>query len=108
MSTAPSEDIYRRRRAAFEAEERRLARVSFRFSLLRGGLFVGFLVCLGVILVRAGFTGEPGWWIAAAVWLVVFFAVLPLHDRVIGEQRRAGDLRGLNDEALLRIERAWD
>ena len=102
------EDTYRQRRAAFDAEERRLARVSFRFSLLRGGLFVGFLACLAVILVRAGFTGEPGWWIAAAVWLVVFFAVLPLHDRVIGEQRRAGDLRDLNDEALLRIERAWD
>ena len=105
---APSQDTYRQRRSAFDAEERRLARVSFRFSLLRGGLFVGFVACLGVILVRAGSLTTPGWWIAAAVWLVVFFAVLPLHDRVIGEQRRAADLRGLNDEALLRIERAWD
>lgn len=106
-SSSP-EDIYRQRRAAFDAEEQRLARVSFRFSLLRAGLFVGFLACLAVILVRAGSSGEPGWWIAAAVWLVVFFAVLPLHDRVIGEQRRAGALRDLNDEALLRIERAWE
>jgi hypothetical protein len=104
----PPEDTYRQRRAAFDAEERRLARVSFRFSLLRGGLFVGFLACLGFILLHAGSRTTPGWWIAAAVWLVVFFAVLPLHDRVIGEQRRAADLRGLNDEALLRIERAWD
>lgn len=108
LASSSPEDTYRQRRAAFEAEERRLARVSFRFSLLRGGLFLGFLACLGVILVRAGSMAGMGWWIAAAVWLVAFFAVLPVHDRVIGEQRRARDLRDLNDEALLRIERAWD
>jgi hypothetical protein len=101
------DDTYRQRRAAFDAEERRLARISFRFSVLRGGLFLGFLACLGVILVRASSSG-PGWWIGAAGWLVAFFAVLPVHDRVIGAQKRAADLRTLNEEALYRSARDWD
>jgi hypothetical protein len=108
MPPSSPDDTYRRRRAAFDAEERRLAKVSFRYSLLRGGLFLGFLTCLGVILVGAGSVAVLKWWIGAAVWLVAFFIVLPIHDRVIGEQRRAADLRELNDEGLLRIERAWD
>ncbi|HEX3530425.1 MAG TPA: DNA mismatch repair protein MutS [Thermoanaerobaculia bacterium] len=104
----PSADTYRQRRASFEAEEKRLSRISFRYSILRGGLFFGFVCCLAVILVRAGSAFLPGWWIAAAVWLVAFFAVLPAHDRVIGAMRRAADLRMLNEEALSRLARAWD
>jgi hypothetical protein len=106
-NSPPSEAVYRQRSAGFAVEERRLARVSFRFSLLRGGLFAGFVVCLGMILARAG-AGTWGWWIAAAAWIAAFFAVLPAHDRIIATQRRAGDLRDLNEEALLRLERAWD
>jgi hypothetical protein len=110
MTSAPSspDDTYRQRRSAFEAEERRLARISFRFSVVRGGLFLGFLACLAVILVRAGSAFVPGWWIGAGAWLVAFFAVLPAHDRVIAAQRGAGDLRTINEEALDRIARAWD
>jgi hypothetical protein len=110
MTAAPPspDDTYRQRRSAFEAEEKRLARISFRFSVVRGGLFLGFLACLAVILVRAGSAFVPGWWIGAAGWLVAFFAVLPAHDRVIAAQRRAGDLRMLNEQALDRIARAWD
>ena len=104
----PSADIYRQRLATFETEEKRLGRISFRYSLLRGGLFFGFAVCLAVILVRAGSAFLPGWWVAAAVWLVAFFAVLPVHDRVIAAMRRAADLRTLNEEALLRLARAWE
>jgi hypothetical protein len=101
------DDTYRQRRVSFDTEERRLAGVSFRFSVVRGVLFLGFLACLGVLLVRAG-SAAASWWIVAAVWLVAFLAVLPVHDRVIGRQRRAGDLRDLNDQALLRIGREWD
>jgi MutS domain V len=110
MTSAPPspDDTYRRRRSSFEAEERRLARISFRYSVVRGVLFFGFVVCLAVILARAGTAFLPGWWIAAAGWLAVFFAVLPVHDRVITEQRRAADLRTLNEEALDRMARAWD
>ena len=103
-----SADTYRQRRSTFEAEEKRLARISFRYSLLRGALFFGFAGCLAVILVRAGSAFLPGWWIGAAAWLVAFFAVLPVHDRVIGAMRRAADLRTLNDEALDRLARSWD
>jgi hypothetical protein len=104
----PSADTYRQRLASFEVEEKRLGRISFRYSLLRGGLFFGFAVCLAVILVRAGSAFLPGWWLAAAAWLVAFFAVLPVHDRVIGAMRRAADLRTLNEEALSRLARAWE
>jgi hypothetical protein len=103
----PPDDTYRQRRVSFDTEERRLARVSFRFSVVRGVLFLGFLASLGVLLVRAG-SASAAWWIVATGWLVAFLAVLPAHDRVIGRQRRAGDLRDLNDQALLRIGREWD
>ena len=91
-----SADTYRQRRSTFEAEEKRLARISFRYSLLRGALFFGFACFLAVILVRAGSAFLPGWWIGAAAWLVAFFAVLPIHDRVIAAQRRAADLGTLS------------
>jgi len=107
-SSQPSADTYRQRLSTFEAEEKRQGKISFRYSILRGGLFFGFVCCLAVILVRAGSAFLPGWWIAAAVWLVAFFAVLPVHDRVICAMRRAADLRTLNEEALSRLARAWD
>ena len=101
------EAVYRQRRDAFAAEERRRARISFRFSVLRGGLFLGFAVCLFLVLLRAS-RGEAGWWIGAAGFLVLFVVVLPWHDRVIAAERRAADLKTINEEALLRINRDWD
>jgi len=103
-----AEAVYRQRSADFAAEEHRRARTSFRFSVLRGVLFLGFAACLGVILVRAGAASGWGWWIGAAAWFLAFLAVLPVHDRVIAGQRRADALREINDEGLLRLERAWD
>jgi len=98
--------VYSRRRDAFAVEERRLARLSFRFSLLRGTLFALFAACLFVILLRAG---KPGfeWWLGAAFWLVAFLAVLPAHDRLIARLRRQGELRQINEEGLLRLARDW-
>jgi hypothetical protein len=98
---------YRQRRDAFAAEERRLSRVSFRFSVFRGVLFLAFLACLAVILVRGG---RPGWewWAGAGFWLLAFLAILPRHERVIQRQRRHGTLRTINEEGLLRIARDWD
>jgi hypothetical protein len=103
----PADTTYRHRRDAFAAEERRLARISFRFSALRGVLFLAFVACLAVILVRGG---RPGWewWAGAGLWLVAFLAVLPRHDRVIQGQRRQGELRTINEEGLLRLARDWD
>ncbi|HTG34325.1 MAG TPA: hypothetical protein VLB76_15465 [Thermoanaerobaculia bacterium] len=98
--------LYTQRRDAFAAEESRLAGISSRFSLLRGALFLAFVVCLAVILVQRGNPGW-GWWAGAGFWLVVFFWVLPYHDRVIQRQRRQGELRTINEEGLLRIARDW-
>jgi hypothetical protein len=98
--------LYARRRDAFAAEEARLAGISSRFSLLRGALFLAFVVCLAVILVQRGNPGW-GWWAGAGFWLVAFFWVLPYHDRVIQRQRREGELRAINEEGLLRIARDW-
>jgi MutS-like protein len=107
METAPeAETVYRRRRDAFAAEERRLGRISFRFSILRGALFLVFVACLGVILIRGGTPGL-GWWAGAGFWLVAFLAVLPYHDRIIQGQQRQGELRRINEEGLLRLDRNW-
>ncbi len=105
IAKTPAE-IYRQRRDAFATEEQRLARISFRFSVLRGVLFLAFAACLAVILVRGG---RPGWewWTGAGFWLVAFLAVLPYHDRVIQRQRRQGELRRINEEGLLRLARDW-
>jgi len=100
-------EVYRHRRDAFATEERRLARISFRFSVLRGFLFLAFAVCLAVILVRGGHLGWE-WWAGAGFWLVAFLAVLPYHDRVIQRQRRQGELRTINEEGLLRLARDWN
>jgi membrane protein implicated in regulation of membrane protease activity len=104
MATAA--EIYQQRRDAFAAEERRLARISFRFSVFRGGLFLAFVACLAVILIRGG---RPGWewWAGAGFWFIAFLAVLPQHDRIIQRQRRQEELRRINEEGLLRLARDW-
>jgi hypothetical protein len=105
MSATPAE-TYAHRRDAFAVEERRLAGISFRFSLFRGALFAGFAACLGVILAKGG---SPGWewWAGAGFWFLAFLWVLPYHDRVIQRQRREGELRAINEEGLLRLARDW-
>ncbi|HET9212725.1 MAG TPA: hypothetical protein VFR03_20130 [Thermoanaerobaculia bacterium] len=97
---------YTHRRDTFAAEEQRLAGISFRFSLLRAGLFLAFVVCLGVILLQRGHAGW-GWWAGTVLWLGAFIWVLPFHDRVIQRQRREGELRRINEEGLLRLARDW-
>lgn len=103
--TSPAE-AYRHRRDAFAAEEARLTGISFRFSVFRGALFVAFIACLGVVLAKGG---RPGWewWAGAGFWLVAFLAVLPYHDRVIQKQRRQRELKTVNEEGLLRLDRSW-
>lgn len=104
MTPAP---LYRDRAAAFSAEERRLARISFRFSVGRGALFLGFLATLLTILIRASLA-DARLWLVAGAWLVAFLLVLPWHERIIQRQRRAAALRDLNEEALRRLARDWD
>ncbi|MFL6263738.1 MAG: MutS-related protein [Thermoanaerobaculia bacterium] len=105
LPTIPA-DTYTHRRDAFAAEEQRLARISFRFSLLRAALFLAFVVCLAVILAQRGHSGWP-WWAGAVFWLAAFVWVLPYHDRVLQRQRREGELRRINEEGLLRLARDW-
>ncbi|HEV8582389.1 MAG TPA: DNA mismatch repair protein MutS [Thermoanaerobaculia bacterium] len=105
MSDSASQ-TYRQRRDAFAAEERRLSRISFRYSIFRGVLFLAFVACLALILFRGGRPGW-GWWAGAGFWLVAFLAVLPHHDRVIQRQRRQRELRAINEEGLLRLARDW-
>lgn len=99
-------EVYARRRDIFAAEEQRLSGISFRFSLFRGALFAAFVVCLAVILARAG---NPGWewWAGAGFWFLAFLWVIPYHDRVIRRQKREGELRKVNQEGLLRLARDW-
>ncbi|HEX4497503.1 MAG TPA: hypothetical protein VIE43_17650, partial [Thermoanaerobaculia bacterium] len=97
---------YAHRRDAFAAEERRLAGISFRYSLVRGALFAAFVACLAVILVRGGLPGWR-WWAGAGFWLVAFLWILPYHDRVLQRLRRQGELRRINEEGLLRLVRDW-
>src|SRR4051812_3545168 len=108
MPTSPavSPTLYTQRRDAFAAEESRLSGISFRFSLIRGALFLAFAACLIVILVKGG---NPGWewWAGAGFWLVAFLWILPYHDRAIQRQRRQGELRKINEEGLLRLARDW-
>src|SRR3954452_12639963 len=98
---------YQERRDTFAAEEKRLAGISFRFSLFRGALFLAFVVCLAVILVRGGRPGW-GWWAGSGFWLVAFVGVLPRHDRIIQGQHRFAELRKINEEGLLRLVRSWE
>src|SRR5215203_4560299 len=102
----PPAEAYRQRRDTFAAEEARLTRISFRFSIFRGALFLAFVACLAVILVRGG---RPGWewWAGAGFWLIAFLAILPWHERVVQRQRRQGELKKINEEALLRLARDW-
>ncbi|HEV7504257.1 MAG TPA: hypothetical protein VGS07_05060 [Thermoanaerobaculia bacterium] len=97
---------YRDRLQVFAAEEKRLAGISFRFSILRGALFLLFVGCLLVILLRGG---RPGWewWAGAGFWLVAFLAVLPPHERIVQRQRRQRELGRINEEGLLRLKREW-
>jgi membrane protein implicated in regulation of membrane protease activity len=100
------QETYLERRADFAAEEKRLAGISFRFSILRGGLFLIFLGCLLMILIRGG---RPGWewWAGAGFWLVAFLAVLSPHERIVQRQRRNRELRQINEEGILRLARDW-
>jgi hypothetical protein len=107
MPDATPATTYRERADAFAAEERRLARVSFRFSVGRGALFLGFLATLLAILIRSSLA-DSGWWLLAGAWLAAFLLVLPWHERIIQRQRRAASLRDLNEEALRRLARDWD
>jgi hypothetical protein len=107
MPDATPATTYQERASSFSAEERRLARLSFRFSVGRGALFFGFIATLLTILVRASLA-DASLWLVAGAWLVAFFLVLPWHERIIQRQRRASALRDLNEEALRRLARAWD
>jgi hypothetical protein len=105
-SSSP-EETYRRRAAAFEAARKQLADVSFRFSLLRGVLFLGFAGCLLTILIQGG-RGGAGWGWGAGLLLTAFLAVLPFHERIIRRERRAQELVRINEESLARLSRSWD
>src|SRR5215213_6208793 len=97
---------YHQRRDSFQQEERRLARISLRFSIVRGILFAAFAGCLLWVLFDPDSPKQVGF-AAAALFFVAFLAILPRHDRIVAAQRRAGDLARINEEALLRIARDW-
>lgn len=107
LEPSSPEETYRRRAAASEAARQQLAGQSFRFSLLRGGLFLGLAACLMVILIQGG-RGGAGWGWGAGLFLVAFLAILPLHERVIRRERRAQELVRINEESLARLSRSWD
>ena len=54
------ESTYRERRDSFQQEERRLARISLRFSIVRGILFAAFAGCLLWVLFDPDSPTEAG------------------------------------------------
>lgn len=103
MTAAPA-DVYRARKAAYEAaaaaEEQRSRRLS-RLRLLTAAAFVAALLALVQLL---------AWWAGAAagLLLVVFVWLVVRHDRVEQRLDAARVMVALNGDALARIARDWD
>jgi hypothetical protein len=103
----PAQEIYERRRDQAAAAEAREQRLSLRLSVARGAAFLAFLAGMITTVVRAR---EGGWFVplAAAAALAGFAALAAVHRRVAERERRAGELRQINQEALDRLARRWE
>jgi hypothetical protein len=105
--TQPSaEALYQQRRDDATAERDRLADRAAQISnyrLLAFGLAVAALVWAEI---RPA-TAALGFGLFALAGLG-FFALIVVHARLRGRERRAAEMAAINDEALARIARQWD
>ena len=102
----PAAEIYAELRSTYAAREQDERRRSLAFSWARGTVFTLLAVALLVILIhaRAPRTAAP---LAATLCLVAFVALAVGHARVIARERRWGEMRAINEEALARLARDW-
>ncbi len=109
VTTPPSESstahrTYTERRAAAEAELKRLDDVSARYANLRALVFIaGAAVALLVLFNRLA---KPYWWAAGAA-LVVYGVLAVLHHQVFLREERQRLYVALNERGLARLTRGW-
>jgi energy-coupling factor transporter ATP-binding protein EcfA2 len=108
-ATASSDprSVYDERLQRFAIDERTLARDDRRLSWLRLGAFVASLASLAVAFWVAREQPTP-WYVAAALFLLVFLLLVWRHTKLSTEQRRVRAHVRLNTEALHRLARTWD
>lgn len=107
LSTPPSQEprqIYTERAGRFGAERAALDEQWNRIGNIR--LFV-FLLAV-VALIWGFWANIVPLWIAGFVLLVAFFALVFYHNRIGTARRRAGELYGINNEAIMRLDKRWD
>ncbi|WP_199243113.1 DNA mismatch repair protein MutS [Vitiosangium sp. GDMCC 1.1324] len=109
MTTPPLEPsspnrTYTERRAAAEAELKRLDAVSARYANLRALVFIaGAAVALLVLFSRLPRT----WWWAAGAALLVYGVLAVLHHQVFLREERQRLYVQLNERGLARLTRGW-
>jgi hypothetical protein len=102
-STSPNQ-TYTERRAAAEAELKRLDGISARYANLRALVFTAGGVVAGLIL----FKRLPGqWWWAVGAALIVYGVVAVLHHQVFLREERQRLYVKLNERGLARLTRGW-
>src|SRR3954452_19281852 len=103
-SGATPEAVYQARTRQFAAERDRYAAEWNRLSNIRLGVFAGAALCLGIAVQQSlPILGGVG-----AVLLIVFAGLVWVQRRVGRLRARYAELWAINDEALLRLVRAWD
>ncbi len=95
---------YTERRAAAEAELKRLDEVSARYANLRALVFIAGAAVAGLVL----FNRMPKtWWWAAGAALAVYAALAVLHHQVFLREERQRLYVRLNERGLARLTRGW-
>lgn len=95
---------YTERRAAAEAELKRLDAVSARYANLRA---VVFLAGLAAFLLPLFNRLPKTWWWAAGAALVVYVGLAVLHHQVFLREERQRLYVQLNERGLARLTRSW-
>ncbi|MFY0565647.1 MutS-related protein [Archangium lansingense] len=95
---------YTERRAAAEAELKRLDGVNARYANLRTVAFLAGLALAGFVL--AGRLPKTWWWAAGGAF-VVYGVLAVLHHRIFLREERQRLYVQLNDRGLARLTRGW-
>ena len=102
-SSSPNQ-TYTERRAAAEAELKRLDGISARYANLRALVFTAGAVVAGLIL----FKRLPSqWWWAVGAALAVYALLAVLHHQVFLREERQRLYVKLNERGLARLTRGW-
>ncbi|WP_257457936.1 MutS-related protein [Archangium lipolyticum] len=102
--TSSPNQTYTERRAAAEAELKRLDGISARYANLRALVFTAGAVVAGLIL----FKRLPSqWWWAVGAALAVYALLAVLHHQVFLREERQRLYVKLNERGLARLTRGW-